>query len=73
MTRVCEDLKVCGSEENKPGTERTCDTDVNIGRDEETLRYDLIFVTIVVVIGILGVIVLLFLRFRDRLHFRRFR
>src|SRR3989344_5632062 len=44
MTRVCEDLKVCGSEEEKPETQASCGTDFG-GILENPISYSTIFVS----------------------------
>ncbi|MFH1801868.1 MAG: sialate O-acetylesterase, partial [archaeon] len=55
--RVCEDIRECGTKENKPETVRTCSSDF-FG----SVRYDILFAGIMVVIGAVGIVVLIIFR-----------
>ena len=62
MTRACEDLKVCETEEDKPETQASCDT--NNG-SSGLVRYDLIFAEVIFIIGVIGIVVLFMLKLRS--------
>ena len=61
MTRVCEDLKVCGSEEEKPETQASCGTDFG-GILENPVSYSTIFILVISVVVFGVVAVLLYLK-----------